>query len=63
MTDNPSRLRGSKPKWHCKSNRTLLALFNNLFPLSNQTSWNVFQISYAVGMQVISVLQMRDFYT
>jgi hypothetical protein len=61
MKGIPSRMFGSKPKWHCKSNHALLALFNNLFPLPNQTLWNVFQISYAVGMQVTSILWMRDF--
>jgi len=49
MTDIPSRSFGSEPKWHCKSNTDLLTL------------WTVFQISYAVGMRVTSVLQMKDF--
>ncbi len=61
MTDIPSRSFGSKPKWHCKSNTDLLTLFNNLFPIPPQNSWTVFQISYAVGIQVTSVLQMKDF--
>jgi hypothetical protein len=61
MTDIPSRSFGSKPKWHCRSNTDLLTLFNNLFPIPSQNSWTVFQVSYAVGMQVTSVLQMRDF--
>ncbi len=61
MTDILLHSFGSKPQWHCRSNHALLALFNNVFPLPNQTSWNVFQISYAVGMLVTSILQMRDF--
>jgi len=61
VTDIPSRSFGSKPKWHCKSNTDLLTLFNNLFPIPPQNSWTVFQISYAVGIQVTSVLQMKDF--
>jgi hypothetical protein len=61
MTDIPSRSFGSKPKWHCKSHTDLLTLFNNLFPIPSQNSWTLFQISYAVGMQVTSVLQMKDF--
>jgi hypothetical protein len=61
MTDIPSRSFGSEPKWLCKSNPKLLTLFNTLFPLPNQNSWTVFQISYAVGTQVTSVLQMKDF--
>jgi hypothetical protein len=60
MTDIPSRSFGSKPKWHCKSNTILLILFNNLFPICSQNSWTIFQISYAVGMQVTSLLRMKD---
>ena len=59
MTE-PLTFLGSKPKWHCKSNTDLLTLFNNLFPIP-QNSWTVFQISYAVGMRVTSVLPMTDF--
>ncbi len=61
MTDIPSCSFGSENKWHCKSNTELLTLFNNLFPIPLQSSWTVFQISYAVGMRVTSVLQMKDF--
>jgi hypothetical protein len=61
MTDIPSCSFGSKPKWLCKSNPELLTLFNTLFPLPNQNSWTVFQISYAVGKRVTSVLQTKDF--
>ena len=60
MTDIPSCSFGSEPKWHCKSNTELLTLFNNLFPIPSQNSWTIFQISYAVGMRVTSVLQMKD---
>jgi hypothetical protein len=60
MTNIPSRSFGSKPKCHCKSNTELLTLFNNLFPIPSQDSWAVFQISYTVGMQVTSKLQMKD---
>ena len=61
MTDIPSRSFGSEPKWFCKTNSDLLALHNTLFPLPQQNSWTVFQISYAVGMRVTSVLQTKDF--
>ena len=61
MMDIPSRSFGSKPKWHCKFNSTLLTLFHNLFSIPSLNSWTVFQISYAVGMRVTSVLQMKDF--
>jgi hypothetical protein len=60
MTDIPSRSFVSEPEWHCKSNTELLTLFNNL-PIPSQNSWIVFQLSYAVGMRVTSVLQMKDF--
>jgi hypothetical protein len=60
-TDIPSPSFGSKPKWHCRSNTDLLTLFNNLFPIPSQNSWAVFQVTYAVGMRVTSVLQMTDF--
>ncbi len=52
MTDIPLRSFRSKPKWLCKSNPKLLTLFNTLFPLPNQNSWTVFQISYTVGTRV-----------
>jgi hypothetical protein len=61
MTNIPLRSFRSKPKWLCKSNPELLTLFNTLFPLPNQNSWTVFQISYAVGTRVTSVLQTKDF--
>ncbi len=61
MTDIPSRSFGSEPKWFCKTNSDLLVLHNTLFPLPHQNSWTVFQISYAVGMQVTSVLQTNVF--
>jgi hypothetical protein len=61
MMDIPSRLFGSKPKWFCKTSTDLLTLHNTLFPLPHQNSWTVFQISYAVGTRVTSVLQMKDF--
>ena len=61
MTDIPSRSFGSNNKWHCKNNTELLTLFNSTFPLPGQTSWTVFQLTYAIGMRVTSVLLMSDF--
>jgi hypothetical protein len=49
ITDIPSRSFKSEPKWLCKYNSELLTLFNTLFPLPNQNSRTVFQISYAIG--------------
>ncbi len=61
MTDIPLRSFGSEPKWLCKSNPELLTLFNTLLPFPNQNSGTVFQIFYAVGTRVTSVLQTKDF--
>jgi hypothetical protein len=61
MTDIPSRSFLSEPKWFCKTNNDLLTLYNTLLPLPRQNSWTVFQISYAVGTRVTSVLQTKDF--
>ncbi len=49
MMDIPLRSFGSEPKWLCKSNHNLLTLFDTMFPLPNQNSWIIFQLSYAVG--------------
>lgn len=59
LTDIPSRSFGSEPKWHCKTNDQLLALFNSTFPLPHQASWQVYQPSKEQCMRVISVLRMR----
>jgi hypothetical protein len=61
MMDIPLHSFGSEPKWLCESNHNLLTLYDTLFPLPNQNSWTVFQISYAFGTQVTSALQMKDF--
>jgi hypothetical protein len=61
MTDIPSWSFGSNKKWHCKTNTDLLTLFNSTFPLPEQTSWTAFQLTYAIGMRVTSVLQTTDF--
>jgi hypothetical protein len=60
MTDIPLRLFGSEPKWLCKTTTDLLTMFNNLFPLPTQDSWTVFQLTYATGMQVTSILLTMD---
>ena len=60
MTDIPSRLFGSNPKWLCKTNTDLLTMFNNLFPLPTQDSWTVFQLTYVTGVQVTSILLTTD---
>ena len=61
MTDIPSRSFGSEPKWFCKTDSELLTLFNRTFPLPNQASWTVYRPSSEIAMQLISILQMKDF--
>jgi hypothetical protein len=45
MTDIPSHSFGSNAVWHCKTNKDLLTLFLQKFPLQPQTSWTVFRPS------------------
>ena len=61
ITDIPSRSFGSVPKWHCHTDHDLLTLFNSMFPLPSQASWNVFQISSDISTRVISILRTKDF--
>ena len=61
MTDIPSCSFGSEPQWLCRTNDDLLTLFNTTFPLLNQSSWNVFQLSSRISTRVTSVLLMKDF--
>jgi hypothetical protein len=56
MTDIPSRSFGSEAKWHCKTDNELLTLFNNSFPLPNQSSWTVYRPSSAITSRIMSVL-------
>ena len=57
MTDIPSRSFGSVKQWHCKTDLDLLTLFNATFPLPQQNSWTVFQLSSKVATRVTSVLR------
>jgi hypothetical protein len=59
MTDIPSRLFGSVPRWHFKTEQQLLTFFNDNFPLPQQKLWTVYHPSIELGMQVISILRMR----
>ena len=61
MTDIPSRSFGSEPQWLCRTNDDLLILFNTTFPLPNQSSWIVFQLSSRISTRVTSVLLMKEF--
>ena len=59
MTDIPSHLFVSNPKWHCKTDADLFKLFNQKFPLPKQQSWTVFRPSNDIFMKVLSVLRMK----
>jgi hypothetical protein len=61
IADIPSRLFGSNPVWHCKTNNALLTLFNSTFPLPAQQSWTVFHLNCKTVMRVISALWMQPF--
>ena len=59
MTDIPSRLFGSAPKWNCKTDNDLLFLFNKDFPPPNKASWTVFHPSKEISTKRLSVLRME----
>ena len=61
ITDIPSRSFGSNPQWHFKTHDELLTFFNNRFPLPQQNSWTVFQISQRLSTKVISLLLTQRF--
>ena len=61
LTDIPSRSFGSEPKWLCKTDHDLLTLFNTTFPLPQQASWTVYQLSSEIATKVISILRMKAF--
>jgi hypothetical protein len=61
MTDIPSRSFGSEPKWLCNTDDDLLTLFNAKFPLPQQASWTVFQISSEIATRLTSILRMKPF--
>ena len=58
ITDIPSRSSGSNPAYYCETDDDLKNLFNSKFPLPNQTSWNIYQLSLKTSMRVISILWM-----
>jgi hypothetical protein len=61
MTNIPSCLFGSKPKWHFQSEENLLTFFNANFPLPNQNLWTVCQLTSAIATHAISALRMTSF--
>ena len=61
MTDIPWRSFGSTPTWECHTDSAFAQLYNYLFPLPEQTFWNVFRFSNAIATLVISILLMQPF--
>ncbi len=61
MTNIPSHLFGSEPKWLFKSEENLLTFFNINFPLPNQNLWTVCQPTSAIATCMISILRMTPF--
>jgi hypothetical protein len=61
MTVIPSRYFGSNPMCACDTDANFTQLYNSLFPLPKQNSWNVFCFSNATAPRVISVLLMQHF--
>ena len=56
ISDIPSRSFGGKAKWHCKTDREFLTLFNSTFPLPQQNCWTLFHLPKESCTRVISVL-------
>jgi hypothetical protein len=61
MTNIPSCLFGSKPKWHFELEEELLTFFNVNFPLPNQNLWNICQPTSTIAIRVMSFLRMMPF--
>ena len=59
MTDIPSRSFGSNPKWACNTDTAFASLYNSMFPLPSQSSWNVFRFSSVVVTRITSILLMQ----
>jgi hypothetical protein len=59
ITDVPSRSFGSNPAWHWKTNDEFLTNFNSMFPLPQQNSWSLFDLSLEIFMRVVCVLRMK----
>ena len=60
MADMASRSFGRVPKWYCKTQDDFSRLFNSLFPLPLQNTWNIFHLNNKLFMRVISILRMKD---
>ena len=61
MADVASRSFGYKKEWECKSNDDFLTLFDRLFPLPQQCSWQSFRLSSRIITRITDALQMKPF--
>ena len=61
MADVASRSFGYKKEWECKSSSEFLTLFDRLFPLPKQSSWQYFNLSSKIVTKVTDILQTTAF--
>ena len=59
MADVASRSFGYKKEWECKSTEEFLTLFDRLFPLPQQSSWQSFHLSSKIVTKVTDALLMK----
>ena len=59
MADVASRSFGYKKEWECKSTEEFLTLFDRLFPLPKQSSWQSFLLSSKIVTRVTDALRMK----
>ena len=60
MIDIPLCSFEGAPKSFCVNDTDFLTLYNKLFPLPSQQSWNLFRLSSGTSTKIISILQMKD---
>ena len=60
MADCASRSFGYKQEWKCNSNEEFLTLFNRMFPLPDQTTWQSFLLSSKIVTKVTDVLLTKE---
>ena len=60
IADIPSRSFGYKQAWKFCDNNEFLTFFNKTFPLPNQQSWTVCQISSGIKSKCVRTLVKRD---
>ena len=61
MADVPWQSFGYKKEWKCKTIDEFLTLFDRLFPLPQQCSWQSFRLSSKIVTRITDALQMKQF--